>query len=665
MTERRNADDSTGGGTGGRSGGEADRGTEAGADRKADRRPGRAAHRAGRGTGGARRTEMPGTHGVDGTVRGARRADEPANRDVDGTAGRGRREEVPGDGGVDGATGRARRGHDVPSRPLPHRHRRRSGFRGRRPLLLLVCGFLLVGVCAATGIAWDPFAGGSEGKAPAAAIGTPWYVGPADGTTGTPEQPAGSTPPTGDATPTTESATAAPGAGPLPFDLPGPAALRSGAAGRKLVFAHYFTPYPLSLDNESADKDYYTRNYLDPAGENGKHGAYGGLLRDRPLPVPPRGGDWEYANLQQEVRTAAAAGIDGFTLDLLSLTGKNRERAEKLMAAAHATDPGFKIMLMPDMTSLGTDDPAVLAGAIAELGAAPAAHRLPDGRLVVSPFKAEAKSVGWWSRTLEILRTRHGIRAAFVPLFLDFGAHGAEFAPISHGFSEWGSRSYVGQESSTRDVRRAHDMGKVWMQPVSVQDARPNQGVYDEAGNTATLRATWTRAIEDGADWVQLTTWNDYSEGSQFAPSLHNGHTYLDLSSYYLTRFKTGGWPKIVRDTLYLTARTQFAAAGPTGPQSLVMSLRKGSAAPRDTVEVLSFLAGPASVRTTVGSAQDTHEAPAGLHSELLPLKPGTSAAQVVRDGKPGAAVELPYRADRSAAVQDLQYYGATSGRND
>ncbi|MFJ8016171.1 glycoside hydrolase family 71 protein [Streptomyces sp. NPDC096339] len=645
MTQHRRADRGAG------------RGADGGVDRTADRRAGRMAHRAAaRSADGTANGTADGT--ADGTA-GADSADGTANRRAGSAAHRaGRR-----DGG-------ARRGHDAhprPPRPLPRRHRRRSGFRGRRPLFLLVCGFLLVGVCAATGIAWDPFTAAQDqaGKAPAAAIGTPWSVGPADGTVEASEGSAGSAPPTDGASPTADpQATAAPGTGPLPFDLPGPAALRSGAAGRKLVFAHYFTPYPLSLDNASADKDYYTRNYLDPAGENGKHGAYGGLLRDRPPPVPPRGGDWEYANLQQEVRTAGAAGIDGFTLDLLSLSGKNWERAKQLMAAAHAADPGFKIMLMPDMTSLGTDDPAVLAGAIAELGAAPSAHRLPDGRLVVSPFKAEAKSATWWSRTLEILRTRHGIRTAFVPLFLDFGAHDGDFAPISHGFSEWGSRSYVGQESSTRDVRRAHDAGKIWMQPVSVQDARPNQGIYDEAGNTATLRATWTRAIEDGADWVQLTTWNDYSEGSQFAPSLHNGHTYLDLSSYYLTRFKTGGWPKIVRDTLYLTARTQFAGAGPTGPQSLLMSLRKGSAAPRDTVEVLSFLAGPAVVRTAVGSAKDTHEAPAGLHSELLPLEPGTSSAQVVRDGKPGATVELPYPVDRTAAVQDLQYYGATSGRN-
>ncbi|MFJ6719281.1 glycoside hydrolase family 71 protein [Streptomyces sp. NPDC091259] len=544
----------------------------------------------------------------------------------------------------------------------PSSHRRRTRFRGRRPILvLLISAFLLVGVCAATGIAWDPFTAEAHQERSAPAPAGPPPAGPT--ATPAPSRSAGPEA-TDEAVPREEADQGAQRpTGALPFDLPAPAVLRSGSAGRKLVFAHYFTPYPLSLDNASADVDYYTRNYLDPAGENGKHQRYGGLLRDRPLPVTPGSGDWESANLRQEVRTARDAGIDGFTLDLLSLSGSNWDRARLLMSAAHAVDPAFKVMLMPDMTALTSEDPAVLADALAALGAYPAAHRLADGRLVVSPFKAEARSADWWSRVLECLKTRHGIRAALVPLFLDFDANHAAFAPISYGFSEWGTRSYVGQEGATADVRRAHAAGKVWMQPVSVQDSRPNQGVYDEAGNTATLRATWAHAIDDGADWVQLTTWNDYSEGTQFAPSLHNGYTYLDLSSYYLTRFKTGSPPPIVRDTLYLTARTQFTAAGPTGGQSLLMSPRKGSAAPRDTVEVLSFLTEPATVRTTVGSVQDAHEAPAGLHCALLPLRPGTLSARVLRDGRAAAEVALPYRVGRSARVQDLQYYGATSGR--
>ncbi|MFF4579656.1 endo-1,3-alpha-glucanase family glycosylhydrolase [Streptomyces sp. NPDC001389] len=549
----------------------------------------------------------------------------------------------------------------------PSSHRRRPLLRGSGPLLALALSvFLLVGVCAATGIAGDPFSTGAAAPA-APRSGAPGSAGPSAVPTAPPSDGRGTDPgPAGATPPATRGRVDTGGprpAGALPFDLPGPAALRSGDAGRKLVFAHYFTPYPLSLDNASADADYYTRNYLDPGGESGKHRSYGGLLRDRPLPVPPKDGDWEYANLRQEVRTARDAGIDGFTLDLLSLSGKNRERADMLLRAAHAVDPAFKIMLMPDMTALDTDDPAVLAEAVAALAASPAAHRLGDGRLVLSPFKAEQKDPGWWSRVLDTLRTRYGIRTAFVPLFLDFDAHSEAFAPLSYGFSEWGSRSYAGQEGAAADVRRAHGLGRIWMQPVSVQDARPNQGIYDEAGNTETLRSTWTHAIDDGADWVQLTTWNDYSEGSQFAPSLHNGYAYLDLASYYLTRFKTGAWPPVVRDTLYLTARTQFADADPGGAQSLVMSLRKGSAAARDTVEVLSFLTRPGSIRTAVGRTAGEYGAPAGLHSALLPLGPGISSARLVRDGRAAAEVELPYPVDRKVPVQDLQYYAATSGR--
>ncbi|MEV7415290.1 glycoside hydrolase family 71 protein [Streptomyces sp. NPDC089919] len=557
----------------------------------------------------------------------------------------------------------------------PSSHRRRGGLRARRPILaFLIAGFLIIGAFAATGIAWDPFGPAEAGHARSAVprIGEPWSAGPsASGRTGSPSPGTGSTtgpavPGTGDGKDKTRPGKPAHPGGSwkptaaLPFDLPAPATLRRGG---KLVFAHYFTPYPLSLDNRPAQVDYYTRNYLNPAGESGKHARYGGLLRDRPLPTAPKSGDWEYANLQQEVRTARAAGLDGFTVDLLSLSGKNWERTNLLMRAAHSVDPDFHIMAMPDMTSINPD-PATLADALAKLAASPAAHRLGDGRLVVSPFKAEAKTPAWWSQVIDTLRSRHGIRTALVPLFLDYGAHSGEFAPISYGFSEWGSRSYVGQESATRDVKRAHSLGKIWMQPVSVQDARPNQGVYDEAGNTATLRATWKHAIDDGADWVQMTTWNDYSEGSQFAPSLHNGHTYLDLSSYYLTRFKTGSWPQIVRDTVYLTSRVQFAAADPTGNQKLLMAPRRGTAPPRDKVEVLSFLTAPATVRATVGGVPSTYRAEAGPHAELFPLRTGGSSVLATRGGKPVAAVGLGYEAEAVVAVQDLQYYAATSGRD-
>ncbi|MFF2650209.1 glycoside hydrolase family 71 protein [Streptomyces sp. NPDC058045] len=500
---------------------------------------------------------------------------------------------------------------DAPARPVtPHHRRRPAG--ARRLLLAAVLGALLIALVAGVSPAWD-----HTDAAPAA--------------------------------PRTSRA--------LPFDLPAADTLRRS---QHLVFAHYFTPYPLSLDNQPPDRDYYSRNYLRPDGEGGKHAAYGGLLRDRPAPRAPRRGNWRLADLEQEVRTARDAGLDGFTVDLLSLSGPNWQRVKLLLTAAHRVDPAFRIQLMPDMTALGAD-PATLARALATLAAEPAAHRLGDGRLVVTPFKAEAHDPTWWRRVINSLAGQ-GIRTALVPLFLDLRGHAREFAPLSYGFSKWGNRSWTGQSGIPGDIRLAHGLGKKWMQPVSVQDARPNQGVYDEAGNTATLRASWGHAIDDGADWVQLTTWNDYSEGSHFAPSLHNGASYLDLSSYYLTRFKTGHWPRIVRDTVYITARVQFAAAGT--PQQRTMRPRHGTPKPRDTVEALTFLTAPADLATAVDRDRRTTRVPAGVHATLFPLRPGHTTAAIRRHARTTTRVTTLYPVRPDPQTQDLQYYAVSSRRD-
>ena len=92
----------------------------------------------------------------------------------------------------------------------------------------------------------------------------------------------------------------------LPNDLPPQSVLK---ASDKLVFAHYFSPYPISIDNADSAADYYTRNYLSPTGEGGKHAAYGGYLRDRPLPrAVTADADWRYQDMLTEVKRANAAG---------------------------------------------------------------------------------------------------------------------------------------------------------------------------------------------------------------------------------------------------------------------------------------------------------------------------------------------------------------------
>jgi Glycosyl hydrolase family 71 len=486
--------------------------------------------------------------------------------------------------------------------------------------------------------------------APVAATTAPSSAAPAPPSAGTINPTSTTTAPSAGGGPSASSA-------PLPFDLPSKVTLRSSP---HKVFAHYFTPYPISLDNKPPDSDYYAQEYLDPHGENDKFLQYGGLLRERPLPRAPLDGDWQLKDMQTEVRRASAAGLDGFTVDLLSLSGYNWDRTKLLIKAAESVDSSFKIILMPDMTTLSDDGPAALVRAVTELSGSPSMYRLGDGRMVLSPFYAEKQTASWWKDVLGQLRS-NGVDVAFVPCFLSWRANASSFASISYGFSDWGSRSPAANDNVESNALDAHSQGKIWMQPVAPQDVRPRSAIYDEANNTENFRVTWEGAIA-GADWVQLPTWNDYSESAEVAPSTHISWTFLDLTSYYLTKFKTGSAPKLVRDVAYLTHRVQFVDAKPS-LQTTLMSLRSGSSPARDAVEVLTFLTAPANVHVTVGSNSYDYTAAAGVQAKIFPLATGTVSVSLSRDGTALDSVTSPFPVTGSIQVQDLAYHAVSTAR--
>jgi hypothetical protein len=460
----------------------------------------------------------------------------------------------------------------------------------------------------------------------------------------------------------------------LPFAMPSTEVLRSSP---RLVFANYFPPLPVSLDNRPAATDYYTRDYLRPEGESGKHAAYGGYLRDRPVPRPPRPEtDWRLLDLEAQVRQAIAGGLDGFSVDVLALPDNPDVQVWKttrlLFQAAQRVDPGFRLMLMPDLAGALKDvDVRTLARYVALLGAFPAAYHLDDGRLVVMPSAAENHDPAWWQQFIDVMRDEFATPVALIPLFIaNERDYRAEFAPLSYAMTIWGSRNptvndpqAVGPTSPLGRAQIVQGMGLRWVQPVSVQDERPRAGIYDEAENTRNLRNTWEIARQSHASWAHVLTWNDYSEGTELSPSLMHGFTFIDLNAYYLTWYKMGAPPPIIRDTIYLTHRTQPFAALPSYPTELLMQPRPRSSPPRDTAEALVFLTAPARVTVRSGHGVHTCSAPAGVSSCLVPLAPGTVSATVDRNGTTVASVASPYVVTATPTVQDLQYVGVSSRR--
>jgi hypothetical protein len=427
----------------------------------------------------------------------------------------------------------------------------------------------------------------------------------------------------------------------------------------KLVFAHYFPPYPVSLDNAAPATDYYAKNYLRADGENGKFADVGGLLRDRPLTRAPLSDDYRLADYLTEINQAKKAGVDGFAVDILGLSGDNWDRTVKLLRAAEAAG-NFKIMLQPDMSAMSGVSADQLAKSLAQLADSPAVYRLATGEMVVSPFYAEGKSVSWWTEMLAQLDTSYSQKAVLMPLFLDASKMG-EYASISYGFGNWGERDPAVIKKTSDWTAKAHQLGKKWMEPVSVQDERPSAKTFSEAGNTETLRASWGKAIDDDADFVLLTTWNDYSEGTSFAPSVGHGNSFVNISAYYAAKFKSGSYPQITDDTIYITHRVQEDDADPGYSGVMVQRKTNPMTAARNTVEVLSFLSKAATIKVSVGGTEYSYEAPAGTYAKTFKLETGYTTATAIRSGTVAAQATTKDAVKSAITQQDLSYHAVNS----
>jgi hypothetical protein len=441
----------------------------------------------------------------------------------------------------------------------------------------------------------------------------------------------------------------------------------------KRVFAHYFHPYPLQVDNVAAANDYYNRNYLSKTGESGKWVAQGGLLRQRPLGVAVgANASWQQLNMEKEVRSAIARGITGFTYDAMSATDATDKNSglHLMLAAAQAVDSRFKIVVMPDITVLHTDSNAVVE-IIAAAAASPAAYRLSDGRLVVSAFDAGENPASWWLAVISRL-TSMGIHIAFVPTFMGWAGIADSFAPFSYGIGDWGGATAGGATAQQADPEIVHTTyGKIFMMPVDPQQYRPKDFAYWESGNSAAFRDAWNSSIQGDSDWIQMVTWNDFSESSAISPITDStlqrsiGTGFYNLTGYYSAWFLTGQQPQITHDVLYYFYRREATTAAAPG-QSKKATIAAGEV-PQNNIELLGFLTSPGVLKITIGGKTYTQNAAAGVVSFKVPSQAGTPLFTLSRSGADvfsfHAGVQIYGAAGLPSGIQDLTYWSGSASK--
>jgi len=388
--------------------------------------------------------------------------------------------------------------------------------------------------------------------------------------------------------------------------------------------------------------------------------------------TPTANAAWLQLNMEAEIKAAMARGITGFTFDVMSVaeaTGSNSP-LQRLLAAALAVDSRFKIMVMPDMTTLRGNTSAVVQ-IIAAVASSPTAYRLSDGRLVSSAFDAGLDSAAWWTSVLNQLKAK-GINVAFVPVFLSWQGSVEAFAPISYGISDWGTATASSASVMQADpdiVQSAY--GKIYMMPIETQQYRPKDFTYWEAGNSAAFRNGWMSAINGDADWVQLVTWNDFSESSQISPytdatlKRNIGTGYYDMNAFYAAWFLTGQKPTITHDVLYYFYRREPSTAA--GPAQSRLDTNITHTVEND-IELVGFLTAPGTLKITIGGKTYTRSAAAGITSFKIPTQPGIPQFTLSRSGTDvfsfAGGVQIYGLSGIPSGVQDLTYWSGSAAKS-
>jgi hypothetical protein len=106
---------------------------------------------------------------------------------------------------------------------------------------------------------------------------------------------------------------------------------------------------------------------------------------------------------------------------------------------------------------------------------------------------------------------------------------------VHQTLSDWGYR--------IRRYNAQHGTDKLWVATVmpgynDLKTGRADAFVREREDGQF-YRDTWQAAMDSGADWVVITSWNEWVEGSQIEPSVSYGNLYLDLTRELVAQFRT------------------------------------------------------------------------------------------------------------------------------
>lgn len=252
------------------------------------------------------------------------------------------------------------------------------------------------------------------------------------------------------------------------------------------------------------------------------------------------------AAIERHVVWAQGAGVDGFVQSWYGPQVENNQTETNFallldIAARH----GFSAAVDFEVTSpFLTSQEAVLDALehLLNVHARHPAYLRVNGRPVVFFWRQNRFPVEWWEMAREMvdperrsLWIMEGVDLGYLDSFDGTHLYSVAWdADPGATLVRWGERIH--------DRNAAHGAVKYWVATVmpGYDDrvtGRADAFVRDRAGGDY-YRNCWDGAIRSGADWVIITSFNEWLEGSQIEPSVTYGDFYLNLTREMADRYR-------------------------------------------------------------------------------------------------------------------------------
>lgn len=425
---------------------------------------------------------------------------------------------------------------------------------------------------------------------------------------------------------------------------------------KRTVMAHWHF-FPISIDNEPFQQDYYTLGYMRTDGEGGKHAAYGGLIRDRPIPrAPIQSSNWRLLDALSDIHFAQDAGLTAFQFNICSLSSRDGyiSAFNLYISAAEQLNSGFSITPCIDCTCLPRDTDleslvAFLTRALRRKGALKAKEERP----VLSAFAAENWPSEQWKALLDSLG-QQGVNVYFAPMFVDPTKAAHDTLARADMIGWWCGDHLGGITALKRFYTQIREMKKDVLATVWPQDCRYKDGWYAESRNSEVFRQGWSAAIEANAEYVNVLTWNDYSESSHLRPSLYTQYAFADLNRLFSDRF-------LRRDKADYSENLFYFHRIDTIHSDQSLSCRLGS--PTNEVELLACLEQPGELRIDIEGTQVAHDVASGMFSLRIPAMPGRPRFGLRRKGRDVLALDSAFTIRERSRWPNYTYRGGSTQR--